>query len=472
MRSPKERLLDALEAWQRERARERVARWRGDADALDEVAVSSRHARLRGPRARELYEDALDRGDLEGDERVAVEAALREAYVTGPRALGDARIAAALAAPIPYDSDFHRGSDLLLRLAVRPDGRTRRAIARALERTFTDMLGGLEERRGRVEEALELAAWLPAPPASAPVDAEQVLAETDEAWRELLERLAHAGGAHPEDWSDLVHLLRAPAWDDLVPRRSRPRRASAPLEELGFGEVLRRGAHVEPSHGGARAEIAIVAPSRDVRLAGGVELGVASERDFARALGAAAACLLAHPGLPTVLGRPAAHSVADAIGALCGHLLSDGRYVARAFGDLSPAQVRAARELALGVELFELRTAAAAHLGHAQLGRAGFVDEARDRLVRTWGVDAPPALASLVARDPGATARLAAARLAPARARALREQFDEDFWRNPRTAEPLRHGASRGAALTPDAWAAELGVPEGALRARMTELLG
>ena len=39
----------------------------------------------------------------------------------------------------------------------------------------------------------------------------------------------------------------------------------------------------------------------------------------------------------------------------------------------------------------------------------------------------------------------------------LRERFDEDWFRNPRAAEPLRAAASRGLGLSIEAWTAELG---------------
>lgn len=473
MRSPTDRLLEALEAWQRERAAEQVARWRDDPAALDEARVAARHARLRGPRARELFEDAVERGLLEGDDRAAVARALREAQVAPARAEGTARVRAALDAPVPYDSDFHRGATLLARLAVHPDPRARRAMARALGATFEAVVAALEERRARVEEASEAAAWLPDEALDrAEVDPDAALAATDDAWREAIARVAHAARVGElEHFADLFFALRAPRWDDLVPRASRPRRLAGPVAELGLGDVLGR-VRLEPARERLRAAVLVVAPSRDVRVSPGVELGLAAERDLAAALARAAAHLLAHPGLPALLRRPGPESVARTLGALHAHLFADPVFADRAYAGLSPRERRAARELALALELFELRTAAASCHARAHLGRRDFPDRARDALVRAWTADAPASLACALAGDDDAMLRLRAARLAPVVAVALRERHDEDFFRNPRTAEPLRHAAARGARLSAEAWAEELGASPAALGPRMTELLG
>ncbi|MCA9609635.1 MAG: hypothetical protein KC619_28750 [Myxococcales bacterium] len=474
MRSPKDRLVDAIEAWRRDRAVERVARWRGDPDALDAAAVAARHARLRGPRARELFEESVERGLLDGDERAAVVLALRDAHRSVAQAAGDARLRDALRAPVPYDSDFHAGTTLLARLLVHPAPRVRRGITRALERTFEDVAGALAERRARIEEASEAATWLPAATLDeAPdIEPEAILAATDEVWQEVLARLGHAAKTPTEDWSDLLHVLRAPRWDDLVPRPSRARRVARSVEELGLGDVLARGVRLEPPAERRFTAVVVVTPSRDLRVSPGVELGLASERDLAAALARAAIHLLAHPGLPAVLRRPTGESVARTVGALVAHLFADPTFAERAFSALSPRERRGARELALGLELFELRAAAAAVAAHAHRDRRDFVDRARDVFVRALGVDVSPRLAGIVAMDDEARHRLRAARLAPPLAVALREQFDEDFFRNPRVAEPLRHAASRGSALGAEAWAEELGVDPDALGARMTELLG
>ncbi|MBX3272612.1 MAG: hypothetical protein KF729_20295 [Sandaracinaceae bacterium] len=472
MASPRERLLDAIEAWQRERALERVARWRRDPNALDEAAVARRHARLRGPRARELFEECVERGSLDDGERRAVVEALRAAHLAEARAAGEARVRAALAAPVAFDSDFHAGGALLERLGVHPDGRARRAMMRALEPLFLALSNARAERDARVAEAAETAAWLPAAPTEdAALDADALLAATDGAWQELLARVAHAARVPTDDIADLLHALRAPAWDDLVPRRTRPRRVLATLGDLSFGDALARGARAEPSGDTLRAAVVVVEPSRDVRLAAGVELGLASERDYAAALVRAGAHLTQHPALAAVTRRSAEESIPRALGALAAHLYADPRFVARAFPSLSAKERRAAGEHCLAVELFELRTDAAAHLARPHAERRAFPEVARELLRRALGVDASASFAAVLAGDERARDRLDAARHAGPLAVALRERYDEDFFRNPRAAEPLRHAASRGATLGARAWADELGATPDALPSRLAELL-
>jgi len=55
---------------------------------------------------------------------------------------------------------------------------------------------------------------------------------------------------------------------------------------------------------------------------------------------------------------------------------------------------------------------------------------------------------------------LRAALAAPAIAMALRERYDEDWFRNPRVAEPLRAAATRGGTLAVERWAEEVGAAQ------------
>jgi len=470
--SPKDELDEAIERWRRDAAREQVARWRGDPDALTPERLAARHVELTRPRTRDRFEEALERGLLDGPERGAVEHALRAAHCALARHAGAARVAAVLATPIPYDSDHHRGADLLGRLVTRPDARARRGMARALEATFTELGRARREARERLEEALASAKWLSTPhPDRHAVEPEAVLAATDDAWQELLARVTHAAGVLPEHWSDLLHALRASRWDDLVPPASRPRRLADRMRPLGLTDALAKRARTEPPTESLRARVLVRAPREDVRVAPGRELGLASERDLAAALARAAALLLAHPGLPLTLARPGPASVARTVGALVAHLYADPLFVERELTELTAAQRRALRESALALELFELRTDAVAAAMADATSHREFADEAHAALRRAWRVDLPPSLAAVVADDEGAVTRLRAEALAPALAVALREQYDEDFWRNPRAAEPLHHAAARGAALTAEAWGEELGVDPDALGSRMTELL-
>lgn len=475
MTAPKERIAEAIETWQRETAREQIARWRQAPDALSEEALAERHEALRGPRLRDLFLEQVERGAIAGDERAAIASWLREAHAALGHAPAEARLREALLAPVPYDSDHHRGIDLALRLAETPGAKHRRAIAKALEATWAETLAARRTGRAQIEEARDAASWLeeeaPHPDAVEIDGAEAILESTDEAWRELSERLAHAAKVQPEHWTDLLHALRAPRWDDLVPPTSRWRRLADRLGGLGLAGPLAKRARAEPRGDGLRARVVVITPRQDVRVCPGPELGLASERDSTIALGYAAATLLAHPGLPHVLARPLHGSVPFLIGYLFAHLAADPVFSDRVHKDLAERERRPLVELALGHELFELRTLAAVALCRSHLDTRDLGDASQAYFTRAWGTPVSPRLAATLAHEPSTEDRFRAARWAPALHVALRDRWDEDFWRNPRAAEPIRNACERGATLSVEAWMEELSVDDGALGRRMTELL-
>lgn len=461
MRSAADKLAEAIETWRREDARERVARWRGDPDALSEADVHARHSRLRSAQGRELLEEAIDRGQLGPEDQAAVEAAFAEARV-GPR-LGEERAVEAelWAARVPWDSDHYAASQLFGKMQTDPSEKRRRSIGRALEATFHEL--GARRR----ELAVELGA-----PVGATELADRALSETDDAWQEATARICHAAHVSPESWTELDYALRATDWDDAAKPSERWRRLADGLEVLGMHEALARSVKVERRRAPPQeraAQIAVVEPRRDVRVGPGFERGIASERQAAEVLGHALCAALVHPGLPWHRARPTAQSMGTGLGALFAHLLADPEHLGRA-RSLSSAERRRLGELHVALELAALRTAATrvalgAHLEEGELG-----ERAVSAFRRAWGVDdCPEGLAVTLAAGPDASAELAARESAPRLYVALRERFDVDFWRNPAVEEPVRAGASR--ALDLEAWLAELDVPEIDLAERYGELL-
>ncbi len=464
MRSPRERLLDGIERWQLELARERVASWRGDPDAVDEGSVHARHARLRSAQAQELLGEAVDRGDVDDADRALLEGWLAAAQ-EAPALAALAQIErAAWGARVPYDSDHFAAEALLPRLERDPSERRRRALGRAIEPTLAEV--GARRRELRAERPASVDAERETERARAVLDA------TEDAWVEVWHRTAHAAGQSPRAWTDLAFVLRAPRWDDAVKPGSRWRRLAGTLEALAFTDRLRSAVRVERRRAAPHersARLAIVDAPRDVRIGPGFERGVASEREAARALGRALAVALIHPATPPHRARLG--SGRGVLGALLAHVLAAPEHLGRAH-DLAARERRELGELLVAHELVGLRTAAARALLAPHLAEPGLAERAIETLRTAWAIDeVPDGLGVLVAAgpEPGPDSGLAAAEAAPRLFVALRERFDADFWRNPAAAEEV--GAAAAAGPDVAGWLEALGATEVELTPRYEELL-
>lgn len=433
------KLEEALRAWIAADARARIG---GDRPEL---------GWLRGPRGRELFEEARERGALDGDELRAAAHWLREVHLSVGRSRASARVAEALGKRVPHDSDHHAPLALFARMALEAHRGRRRAMARSLETFAIDLLRALREGIADVEESAEGAAWLSSIDAwdRAPeLGAAALLDETEELFAEALARAAHGSG-DVERWEDVIFLVRGGRFDPLYERRHRFRRIADGLAAVGVREALGKRARVEPERGLSTDVVALEVP-RDVRIVpSALELGAFSEREATIAIGRAASIAWRHPALSPLVASIES-SVGPAIGALFAHLACDGRA-----SELDLKQERAIAEHALLVELFELRTEAAAVLG----------DE--DALRRAWRADVERHVAACALHG---RSRLRALRWAAPLYVVLRERYDEDWWRNPRAAEPLRAGSER-APLTVEAWCAELGADPSTLGPRYRELV-
>ncbi len=482
MTSPRDRLLDALHAWLLHDARERLARARGDEDAAPVAIALERHATLRGPRAREIYEEARERGLLEGADLALSATWLREAHAAPGRARAAARLAEVLAQRVPHDSDHFLPTVLFERMCREPHVGRRRAFARSLEERAPALLGALRDGLADVDEALDTARWLGDAPPPDRADsgalreaASAILRDTGDVWAEVLERLGHAAGTPLETWPDLLFALRAPELDDRVDPRSRYRRIAEPLGALGVGDALSRRARVQGvARDSPRARVIPLDVPRAVRIVpNGLELGLASERAALEALGRAVAIAWTHPALPPLSAWPEAATVGRALGALFAHLPLDPAFAEAS--ERGSREARRLRETHAALELFVLRTAAAAleARSHLHLSSSPFADASREHFRRAWQVDVNPHVASLFAvpREAEPDAALRALRWAAPLHLVLRDRYDEDYWRNPRAAEPLRAAAERGPTLPVEAWTSELDVEPSRLAERYAELV-
>ena len=517
MRSPDERIRSAIEAWRREEARERVWRWRGAAEALGAEAVIARHAWLAGDGARDALAEASRLGLLSAQEHAAISTHLARA--AEERELAAARTLLRRSREARGEIDGRAFTlDALVREALAtPESRRRAAIGRAIERIFDARLGELLEARARAEEARVsgsngtdagpgAGAWgsarsggglLILPPglggavedaAGPPVDPDAAPDDLQALARELLDRTAGVvdelrrmaslrGAAATAEGSffDLVASLASGEEAALVPRRDRWRRVASTVRALGLEEEIATRVRTEHHHGtlSPRAALAAVSVPTEIRIAEPtLELGPLTELAAHDAFGRAVALALGSPGLPVELRRPVRATVVRAFGSLFAQLLAERVYQRRARGLEGSAAERLARRAAASLVL-GARVDAAAVLAHALADTPRErVEAGRELLREALGVPVPmfvSALACALPADPASRFRGTVAGLAAAVG--LRNRFDEDWFRNPRTEEPLRAAAAQGGSLSAERWCEEeLGISPGAGIDRLIEI--
>jgi len=255
---------------------------------------------------------------------------------------------------------------------------------------------------------------------------------------------------------------RAGPLDGLVPRRSRPRRVAADLATpQGFDRVLSEAVRFASEAGPAPFDprcrvLGEDVPGRVHVVASARELGVGSELLLAEALGRALALATTSPGVPAALAHPVAGTVGRALGAAAAQLVADRAHLRRVRG-LDEASAEALARAAAGWLLLAARGWAAATLLRG-FPRAERPEVAGGLASEAWGVPVPDGLARvLLAAPAGPAARFRGLVGGLSVAWALREHLDEDWARNPRTADVLRAATSRGGGLSVEGWLDELG---------------
>jgi hypothetical protein len=499
---------EAIEAFRADEAMERVRRARGVADADDETTVARRHRRLASEDALAVLGQAAR--ELSNEEHAALRAHLARARADV--ALAQARSMLAREALRALVVGRHETSpaaafDELARTDVHE---RRLALFSALEARIEEAAPALAEARADADrEGLTVlrggAAPMPSrlvllptdvspPGEEAPAAAATKLPDAGPSADELRDRalaclaatdalvedavpfaLSRVEGAS-RDLGSLVRALRAREQDGLVRRDGRFRRIAEDLGALGFERDLAARVAVHGTHDGLlpRTRLALVRVPGDVRiLESKVELGVASELAAMEGLGRALGFALTAPALPIELRRPLAGSVARAIGVLFAQLLGDRAFLAgaRSLGRRERDELgrRAALLLVLEARVHAAAIAARARARDAE-ARA---EEGAALLARALGVHVPLAVARLVVVAPAALGPRFRARVAGlALGVAMRDRFDEDWYRNPRAAEPIRAAAARGALASAEDWLHELGGSADMAAPRLFELFG
>jgi hypothetical protein len=275
------------------------------------------------------------------------------------------------------------------------------------------------------------------------IEADALLAASDDAWRDVLGWLARRElGLAPRpqgdlDRADLLHLLALARWDGLFPAGMLAiglRETLAPLR-LDLARIRIDEAARPAQWPGAHA----VGSRVSFRRQGGAA-------DWLDLLDASGQALAAAHGPPPHARDPA---FAHAIGALLAGLALDPGWAARRLGVDRKAAADLARALALR-QLMRLRLRAAALrvATEVERGTSGAAWHGAHReALSLAALAAWPA--GLAARDADGDAHAAALRGAAIAARlrgALVERCDEDWWRNPRSAEVLAGLLAAGSA--------------------------
>ncbi len=418
--------------------------------------------RLFNDEGESLWQEAGKQGELAPHEHAALQQ--QRAAIAAQLELAPARAIAQrlLTAQVPVGSRALPLAQLMAALLTPQNQAGRQLYAQALA-------GALVADAPRLCElqAAATAQWQALAPASVAAAAlhklaAQVLSSTDAACAELTRRAMHAAASAEETWAGLLFALRRHELDSFAGDKRRPFRLSEGLRQLGFERDMSQRMRAESSATllSPTARLVVVDAPSDVRVVLPAQaFGVLGDVHAAEAIARAVAIALVSPALAMELRWPLPGRAAAVFGALHAQLRADRLYLRRTEGLATRDAETVARHAAL-VLLLQVRSEAALLLSAAAPARN--TGERREHLVtglqRALGVEVPAALAvsSWLAAPPNGTG-LVAQLCGLGLHVGLREQFDEDWFQNPRVAEPLRGACARGNTLTSAAFCEELG---------------
>jgi hypothetical protein len=453
-----------------------VARARGRAQE-EEVrrAAAAARARLGTGEARERLEEVVGTR--------AIDAASHAALLTHLANAAEAELLARakiVLAPLEGDRIVLGGRPTTLidalRAARSDDGATAEAALIAIDAE----LG--RERARRIEAWDEAAARRarirargPASTDDAPADLAErcagFLDATDDAAADLVARAHHAARSDERKPVGRIAALAPSSLDRIVSNVGRTERIARTFAMIGLGDELGRRVSVETTRALVVTPIVLANRDRATVLASAFECGVPTERGMLGATMEALVRSLSSPASPVERARPPIGSVAAATRALFEALLAVRAFVAKHVVT-TERECDALRVAAAASTMLEARHACAVVLAGPASARSD--EHARELAARALGLDpthvsaelAHSTRSSALAASTRARTRLAALAWAPA----LRERYDEDWYRNPRFSDWVRGLAVR-ADVGVEAIEAELGTAPTAAAARALELV-
>jgi hypothetical protein len=320
---------------------------------------------------------------------------------------------------------------LELALSRERDPERRRELARAAAEAMAPAASAREawaERRARARAEGGLA-----PDWEVVVAGDRALAVSDDAWRDVsaftARRVLGPAAKDGADLSraDLLFVVSAARWDGLFRSGMLPVALKLTAEPLGLDLARVR---IDDAPRAARWP---GAHASGARISFGARGGAPDWQDLLAATGRAAAAAAQPPSARDPI-------VAEAFGWLLGSLALEPRWLAERADVERRNATDVVRELALR-RLLALRADAAALRVATEVERglsgAAWRSAHRDALTSATGAAWEGVRASRDADAPRLAARVRGADEGERLRRALRERFDEDYWRNPRTAAEL-----------------------------------
>jgi hypothetical protein len=356
--------------------------------------------------------------------------------------------------------------------------RSRDRVVAAMSPVLEDFASKLLEARSEADHVVgvRLAKLQPtrhadAGPEDARERATQFLEATGELTREAIAYAERAHQQHVETGLDALWLALGQSLRGLVPREGRLRRLAHEWEPLGLRRMLATRARAALDHGGpflAAQLIVLEAPDQLRVSACEREYGLASELTMAETVGRALGVAHGSSSLPVETRFASVGTAARAVGSLAVVRLMEPHFLRKQRGLSLRESEQVARLCALWF-LLDARLSAAQALGRTLRGPTA-LDQATALAEQALLGSVPrgPAGALIVRASGGAVFRGKAH--APALAWSFRERFDEDWYLNPRTAEPLRGALAQAGESSVEAFAEELGTSVDRGIAKLSEL--
>jgi hypothetical protein len=422
---------------------------------------------LASERGEELFAAAESSGELDAQTLAAAAAHFGRARLEQRYAAARESTSSLLAREVSVEGDTRSLGALLGEWSATGSPAQRDRLTRAMIPELAAFARLILERRDQTDHAVfELFGRLgtarhadAGPEGGGREAAQRWLDQSAELTREALGFAQKSLGHEGSGGLDHLWLALGQEFRGLFTREGRLRRLAGEWEPLGLRRLLSARARATGDHPGPllAPHVVVLAAPGEVRLSeASREYGLASELATAEAIGRVVGIVHASEALPFVTRFASVGSVARAVGALAVQRLLEPGFLRKSRG-LSNREADVIARVAAAYFLLDSRLLAAAVLARSLSSEsASALDDATALAEQALLGPVSTAAAPLVLRiAPGAPFRAKAH--APALSWALREQFDDDWYLNPRAGEPLRGALARAGGFSIESFAEELG---------------